>query len=554
MWKNKIPIPTIRLLTILLLLIPTLHAADHEGGDGPPRKTQRRILTNWDMSSFEQCLFYRREKLSPESVQRRLEEAVDEHAAAQVDAFVHCVFIRFYSHLMGPSKVTNRAERYRKASGVHVLDEAGIDFLKVLIDRCHQRDMEFIATLRMNSSHGNSNDFGQWFKEHPQYRLKGQVKVDYTHDAVRDAMLTFIGELLDGYDVDGIDFDWMRWTPAFPVGEGPQKAHLLTDFTRKARALLDEAARRRGGGRLVLGVRVPETMAECHYHGFDLATWISEGFVDYVVPSDFNHVNFNTRVEDFAKLTAGTACKIYPALHPSPSDLDRNVHQLTQANYRAAAQNFYAFGADGFYAFNWMYHWDHRRQARTYTGPGYFWPAALGYLQALRDPEEVSQGDRHYLFGPRWRKGASPTGEQFSKYDSIDLKRADADPQGTWPFRLAEELSDPKLRATLHFKAVGLEEAERLNIQVNGTPVPREFITRVIDPSGQNESQGRVLPPFYWYFIDLDRQTLAPAVVHGDNELTVRLIRPEAEGEPEGTVAVEDLGAYVYVRRTPAAK
>ena len=35
-------------------------------------------------------------------------------------------------------------------------------------------------------------------------------------------------------------------------------------------------------------------MPECDYHGFELSAWIREGLVDYVVPSDFNHINFNT--------------------------------------------------------------------------------------------------------------------------------------------------------------------------------------------------------------------------------------------------------------------
>ncbi len=510
--------------------------------------TPRRILSNWDMSSFEQCFFYRRQELSAQFVQRQLEEAVDEHAAARVDAIVHCVFIRFYSHLVGPSKVADFAKGYRQASGVHVLDEAGLDFIKILIDRCHRRGMQFIASLRMNSSHGNPDGFGKWFRDHPESHLKDDVKVDYTHDAVRGAMLTFIQELVDAYDVDGIDFDWMRWTPVFPIGEGPQKGHLLSEFTRETRRLLDDAARRRGRGRLVLGVRVPETMPECDYHGFDLATWVKEGLVDYVVPSDFNHNNFNTRVEDFARLTEGTDCKIYPAMHPSPSDLDNNVSQLTPANYRAAARNFYAFGADGFYAFNWMYHWDHRRQARTYTGPGYLWPAALAYLRELRDPAEVSRRDRHYLFGSRWGKNASPTGAQFSQYDSIELDRACREPDGDWPFRLAEDLADPTLRATLCFKAVALSEDESLEIQLNTTTVPGHAITRVLDPDGQNKWQGRELPAFYWYFIDLDRENLAPCMINGDNQLGVRLVRPASGGERTGTVAIEDLGVYVYVR------
>ena len=59
----------------------------------------------------------------------------------------------------------------------------------------------------------------------------------------------------------------MRWCHMFEPGEGEQNAHLLTDFTRKARQMLDAAAQRRGRSRLPLGVRVPQTLEECGLSG-----------------------------------------------------------------------------------------------------------------------------------------------------------------------------------------------------------------------------------------------------------------------------------------------
>ena len=96
-------------------------------------------------------------------------------------------------------------------------------------------------------------------------------------------------------------------------------------------------------------MRVPQTLEECDYLGFDLAAWISEGLVDFIVPSDFMHTDTNMKTEEFVKLTKGTQCKVYPAIHTRISMDEPNEHYrlMTLANFRAAAQNYYAFGADG---------------------------------------------------------------------------------------------------------------------------------------------------------------------------------------------------------------
>ena len=48
-------------VSVLLVVCTT----NLKAGDGSEEKKERRILSNWDMSSFEQDLFYRRERLNP---------------------------------------------------------------------------------------------------------------------------------------------------------------------------------------------------------------------------------------------------------------------------------------------------------------------------------------------------------------------------------------------------------------------------------------------------------------------------------------------------------
>lgn len=343
----------------------------------------------------------------------------------------------------------------------------------------------------------------------------------------------------------------MRWCHMFKPGEGKKNAHLLTEFTRKTREQLDEAAHRRQSGRLVLGVRVPQSLEECEYLGFDLATWIREGLIDYVVPSDFMHTDTNMKTEDFVKLAKGTDCKIYPALHNRISFDGPNEHYrlMTLANFRAAAQNFYAFGANGISPYNYQFSFERRAYAhRSSAYAAYMWPAALGYLRQLRDPREIKKHDRHYLFYSVWKKPhKSPSG--FSNDENIYLDRAGSELKASRRFRMAEDFSNPKLRTTMQFKVLGLTEAESLKIQINGADVPPEYITRVLDPNGQNLYEGDPLPAFHLYVIDMNWETTRrrQPLTFGDNQLTVRLV--PAKELAKGIVSIEELECYVYVRR-----
>ena len=491
------------------------------------RRRPRRILHAWDgvtmWATILNTNYYEspNRQISQPAAQfskRILEEMIDEEAAAQVDAISYCLFTAFWSDLPA-SKITELFP-WRPAG----MDEAGVDCLKVLIDRCHQHDMQFIADIRMNDRHGGPRK--GLAKEHPEWALLESGN-DFAIAGVREAMLSFVQEVLDGYDVDGVEYDYMRWCHMFKPGEGKKNAHLLTDLSRRTRKLLDEAARRRGIDRLEFGVRVPQNINECDYLGFDLATWIKEGLVDYVVPSDFFHSDTNMKTEDFVKLAAGTNCKIYPAIHPMISMDGPNEHyRLMQLeNYRAAAQNFYGFGADGISPYNYQRGFSRRATAhRSSSSAAYMWPAALGWLRELRNPDEVRERDRHYLFYSIYKKPRkSPTG--FSNDDNLYLTRDAPTRVGSRRFRMAEDFNNRKLRTTMQFKAIGLAEDDGLKIRINDADVPTDYITRVYDKNGQNVYEGDTLPPFYLFVIDMNWETTGrkQPLVFGDNTLTVRL-------------------------------
>ena len=274
----------------------------------------------------------------------------------------------------------------------------------------------------------------------------------------------------------------------------------------------------------------------------DVGAWVKQRLVDIVCPSDFFYTDFNTPVEDFVQLTQGTNCQVYPSVHP-PISWGNDRGLMTAENYTAAAKNFYAAGAAGVSPYNYQYHWtglvrpDHAERT--------LWPAALDLLTPLRDPDAIAAHDRHYLYHPLWADadgGHCPTGAY--KNDRILLDCSKVNPQGSFRFKLAEDLTDPNLSAVLEFKANRMIAGEQLEIQITGQQIsPRQVEAEW--RAGQNlqgREPGRQLAGHYFYRIPL----AAGLIVFGDNELTARLV--QRVGLTARMISVEEVEVRVSVK------
>lgn len=484
------------------------------------------LLISYDML----CAWFPARNLAREgadaaTIKHTLNAIIDAHADAEIDVFVQGVFARFETQRHDFTTAQGRADL--EQNGVIRLIEAGDDLVEIMRDRCEERGMTFLAGIRMNDRHRANPFLEKMFEAHPEWRLMGSG-INYKYDGAREAVLAFIAEFLDRYDVAGIEFDYLRWGHVFDPAEAEGHAPLLTDFTRRARALLDAAATKRGRKRLMLGVRVPQTLEECRDLGMDLGAWIKEGLVDYVSPTDFFYTDFNTRIEDYAALTQDTACRLYPTIHPVIAS-GNQATLLPEAGYRAAAKNFDAFGAHGISSYNYQYNWAQMYGGYKF-GPKEMWPEALQFMGQLGDPAAINGKSRRYFFHPLWTGGA-PTGA--TKNDRIVLPRGGTLP-GTMRMRLAEDPTDPHLAATLEFKAVGMVEGDRLEVSINGNTVGGDKIERHFDADGQSENEGRKLRPYFGHRM----QVPMAHFVHGDNTLEVRLATSAGE-EPVDVQEVE---------------
>ena len=437
-----------------------------------------------------------------------IEHCVDEHAKAKVDRLVHCLF----SLPWGPSLPGFSMDRSPWYELLEPFEADGQDLARVLLDRCRSHGMEFLVGLRMNDRHQDSAGT-RICREHPQWRLNAfptdRAALDYRHEGVRRPVLTFVEEFLDRYDVDGVELDWMRWCHMFEPGEAEPHAPILTQFMTQMRRVVDRAAVKRGRQKLLLAARVPQTLEECRVLGFDVRAWVQQKLVDFICPSDFFFTDFNLRTEDFVALTDGTDCRVYPSVHPLIAQgNDRCLHRPD--SYRAAANNYYAFGAHGISAYNYQYHW------RANLGSEDQWPRALSHLTELRDHDAVMRGERRYMFHPLWPAGEPNTGVE--NHDTIELVRGETSWSAPQRLRMAENISSSRLAATLEFKVTGVAEGDALEVQVNGGPIPSSSIERRFEPDGQSAQEGRGLPAFFRYRMPLE----SPPAKFGDNELRLR--------------------------------
>ena len=240
----------------------------------------------------------------------------------------------------------------------------------------------FIPSLRMNDAHFMSNPDGHamtsefWLKHRDRFTIKesplewqkayGQL-LDFSHAEVRQHRLDTVFEAIARNQdlIDGFELDFNRFQVFFPKGKAAAGAPLITDMVRQVRARLDELAKTQKRP-MYLFVRIPPSLADARFAGLEVERWMEEGLVDLVSPAQIMTLASDMPIRDLIELGRRHGVRIYPSLYPRtsfrlpfPSRMaaDRYaggkiIREATLPEIRAAAANYIADGADGFYLFN----------------------------------------------------------------------------------------------------------------------------------------------------------------------------------------------------------
>ncbi len=392
------------------------------------------------------------------------------------------------------------------APAIRALRAKGTDVLKVVLSELKPRGIEVLGAVRMNDTHHRKLDrdnpgCSQFALDHPDYVIKqpdgrtNETALDYGIAQVREHRLAIMRELVEQYDLDGLELNFCRWAKHFPRHQGRGKAPIMTAFVGQIRRALDEAASKRGRKRLTLGVRVPETIRACWLAGLDPKAWVTSGWIDYLTVATWNETDPQIRVDEFARFARGR-CELLVAVgnmmggtwSGPPKITGRGVGQfrdsysgmlLTVPEARGCAANYYAWGANGISLWN---------ISCNMGTKGKFSSSAQrermrAWIGAVVDRKRVFEGPRRYHYLPLYKgvaqrrppsrnypwygEGTSPLG--VAKTQILTLS-----PDGqrqVYRFRMADGRRSERLAGTLRFWVFHVAPSDGVIVDVNGEVV-----------------------------------------------------------------------------------
>ena len=238
------------------------------------------------------------------------------------------------------------------------LHKLGIDdAFAIVIPRCRERGLSPWISLRMNDHHYTSDPtrVSRLFFEHPELRTNGGKGLfNYARQEVREHYLKLVAEVLQRYDVDGLELDWIRTPSNFNPDEIEGGREILTDFVRAVRRQTQAAAKRLGHP-VQVAVRVTVTPEFAFGMGFDAVGWAREKLVDMIIPSDWWDGYADAPVEDWRAQIGSDArnCRIVPGTACTYACTKKGfmmMHNLPAM--RGFAASVLDRGADGIYLFN----------------------------------------------------------------------------------------------------------------------------------------------------------------------------------------------------------
>lgn len=247
------------------------------------------------------------------------------------------------------------------------LDRLGVDFHARSLARCHHRGMEGWISVRMNDVHDvdlpTSPQLDTFWKQNPDFRRVPyrfsrwfDRQLDYARPEVRQHYWVLLEEIVSRYDLDGLELDFMRFPYHFRIGQELAGGERLTAWLHEVRGLADAAAKRLGHA-VRLGVRVPAEPETARQMGLDAVRWAREGLLDLVTIAPFWETSdFNMPVRLWRRLLDGTGVSLAGGLeilvrgHPSGTF----SYQTPETAAGAAMAVLYG-GAEHVNLFNFFY-------------------------------------------------------------------------------------------------------------------------------------------------------------------------------------------------------
>jgi hypothetical protein len=185
-----------------------------------------------------------------------------------------------------------------------LIHRAGVDPFAACIRYSRTKDISPWVSMRMNDTHyiNDPHKANTFWTQHPEFRCSPGGGLNFALPEVRAHHLALIEEILDRYDIDGLELDWMRFCHHFKPGEAKAGCATLTEFMRQVDELA-AAAGDRLGHPVSIAARVPAVPEFSHGLGLDAVAWVQKGLVDILIASStWMPADRNTPIESWRQL------------------------------------------------------------------------------------------------------------------------------------------------------------------------------------------------------------------------------------------------------------
>ncbi|MCH2373607.1 MAG: hypothetical protein MK538_05450 [Planctomycetes bacterium] len=397
----------------------------------------------------------------------------DAHAAS-INSIAWCM-------MRGIAKKGKSTVRYWQTQKLGIPFQKNMpDPTPIVADFCRENNIEVFGSIRMNDCH---DAFGLPFPKlvyplkvnHPEMLFgkasqRGRPQdglhaamwsgLDYSFEKVRQDRLWWI-ENTARYGLDGVDLNFFRMPFYFKLGREEENMPVMTQFIRDARHRID-AVSRELGRTVLLGLRVPGTIAACQRIGFDIETWLREGLVDRLLTGG-GYVCYSTPAEELVRLGHQFEVPVYPCIN-CPAN-----YSIGGDNLRAAASNLWWAGADGIYLWNFQY-------IPAPGSLGYGRPAPGQYTQLLpeiADPQKLKHLNKSFAVNRRVWEQYGRAGAQAPLPTELGQRAGDGAPPIA--VRIGDDIQSAlklgKLKnLTLRVTTSGAVSGGRLAATLNGSP------------------------------------------------------------------------------------
>ena len=245
----------------------------------------------------------------------------------------------------------------------------GKTIISFLMEHARDFGMRPWASLRMNDIHEASAEdsllFSDFYRNnrhmnrvsHREPSSYYDYALDYHYPEVREYYLTLIQEVLETFDVDGLELDFMREIYSFGIGREYEGIEVMNAFMREVYAVV-KTAEAHWGHPVKIAVRVPDKPEKALRLGFDVFDWVDAGIVDLlVVTPRWSSIDNDLPIDLWKRMMRGKNVEIAAGLEILIDAYNRRPRKMQGNTFEtaiASCANFFSQGADAIYLFNYM--------------------------------------------------------------------------------------------------------------------------------------------------------------------------------------------------------